>query len=236
MDELEEFLGVFFQECEERLGELARLPCFDVRWAPETPKPSTQRSARCIRSKAAPALSASTLWSSLRTSFETVMDHIRSDKLEPTSKQCMQVSASRVSDMMAALIEEAQGNGDASQDVKAKIMDELAVLAGMEPTHGGGEAAAADAAAAADEGAADAAVEEEAEVEARDRRRGCGGRTVCGCRRADAWRQGRKRLKTTSIKTRRRRMTLRRRLRRQAYARRFHDHHRAWSGIRSLGP
>ena len=130
MDDLEEFLGVFFQECEERVGELqdCLATILEGEWDPETLN-AAFRAVHSVKGGAG-AFGLDDLVEFTHI-FETVMDQIRSNVLEPT-EPVMQVLL-RASDMMVALIEEAQGNGEASKEIKLKIMNELAVMAGMEP-------------------------------------------------------------------------------------------------------
>ena len=130
MDDLEEFLGVFFQECEERVGELqdCLATILEGEWDPETLN-AAFRAVHSVKGGAG-AFGLDDLVEFTHI-FETVMDQIRSNVLEPTAP-VMQVLL-RASDMMVALIEQAQGNGEASKQNKLKIMNELAVMAGMEP-------------------------------------------------------------------------------------------------------
>ncbi|MBX2855391.1 MAG: chemotaxis protein CheA [Rhodobacteraceae bacterium] len=158
MDDLEEFLGVFFQECEERVGELqdCLATILEGEWDPETLN-AAFRAVHSVKGGAgAFGLDGLVEFTHI---FETVMDQIRSNVLEPTAS-VMQVLL-RASDMMVALIEEAQGNGEASKEIKLKIMNELAVMAGMEPP--APEADGADSPAAETEETAEASDEGDAE-------------------------------------------------------------------------
>ncbi|MCI4663439.1 MAG: chemotaxis protein CheA [Neomegalonema sp.] len=151
MDEMEEFLTVFFQECEERLGELQDNLALmvDGEWDAETLN-AAFRAVHSVKGGAgAFGLDALVEFTHV---FETVMDALRSDQLQLTPKICQVLL--RASDMMSALIEDAQGNGAADKGLADKIRAELDALAkGEDP----------DAAAANVELAAPAAAEEPAE-------------------------------------------------------------------------
>ena len=130
MDEMEEFLTVFFQECEERLGELQ--DCLSLMVDGDFDAETLNAAFRAVHSVkgGAGAFGLDDLVEFTHV-FETTMDALRCDKLEPTEKVCQVLL--RASDMMSALIEDAQGNGDGfCRDQADRIMGELAELAGVE--------------------------------------------------------------------------------------------------------
>ncbi|MEL6316468.1 MAG: Hpt domain-containing protein, partial [Pseudomonadota bacterium] len=155
MDEMEEFLNVFFQECDERLGELQEdlAAIQDGNWDMETLN-SAFRAVHSVKGGAG-AFGLNDLVEFTHI-FETLMDVMRAGKLEPDAKVCNVLL--RASDMMSALIEAAQGRGAHDRDTANKLMIELAELAGVEPPAGAKSGAAsgdapaepADAAAAQD--------------------------------------------------------------------------------------
>jgi two-component system chemotaxis sensor kinase CheA len=126
MDDLEEFLNVFFQECEERLGELQDNLALmvDGNWDAETLN-AAFRAVHSVKGGAgAFALDALVEFTHI---FETTMDALRSNKLEPNPQVCQVLL--RASDMMSALIESAQGNGVPDRAKAERIMAELHSLA-----------------------------------------------------------------------------------------------------------
>ncbi len=161
MDEMEEFLTVFFQECEERLGELQDNLALmvDGEWDAETLN-AAFRAVHSVKGGAG-AFGLDNLVEFTHV-FETLMDALRSDRLELTPKICQVLL--RASDMMSALIEEAQGNGDADKALADRIRAELDALAnGEEPE---AAAAAAGVIPQASEADAEETTATEADVEA----------------------------------------------------------------------
>ncbi|MEO1329937.1 MAG: chemotaxis protein CheA [Pseudomonadota bacterium] len=129
MDEMEEFLGVFFQECEERLGELQDTLALmvDGEWDAETLN-AAFRAVHSVKGGAG-AFGLDDLVEFTHI-FENVMDALRSNTLELDDKICNVLL--RSSDMMASLIEAAQGNANFSREACDRLMVELASLVGME--------------------------------------------------------------------------------------------------------
>ncbi|MEM9726089.1 MAG: chemotaxis protein CheA [Pseudomonadota bacterium] len=168
MDEMEEFLTIFFQECEERLSELQ--DCLSLMVEGDFDAETLNAAFRAVHSVkgGAGAFGLDDLVEFTHI-FETTMDALRSDKLEANEKVCQVLL--RASDMMSALIEDAQGNGDGFDRQQADLlMGELAELAGVEPPRptpsGDAEAAPAPAAkaeAAPSEPAAEELLEEDNE-------------------------------------------------------------------------
>ncbi len=159
MDDLEEFLNVFFQECEERLSELQDNLALmvDGDWDAETLN-AAFRAVHSVKGGAG-AFALDELVEFTHV-FETTMDALRSDRLEPTPQVCQVLL--RASDMMSALIEAAQGNGQADRAKADRIMAELEALAegrALESLGAGapGEDAATDGAASAAEASAEPA-------------------------------------------------------------------------------
>ncbi len=152
---MEEFLTIFFQECDERLGELQDNLALlvDGDWDEETLN-AAFRAVHSVKGGAG-AFGLDELVEFTHI-FETLMDRIRSHDVEPTDKVCQILL--RASDMMSALIESAQGNLEPNRDAKVQLMKELAELAGVDAP----EATEAPAAAPAE---APAAAAEEAEEE-----------------------------------------------------------------------
>lgn len=151
---MEEFLTIFFQECDERLGELQDNLALlvDGDWDEETLN-AAFRAVHSVKGGAG-AFGLDELVEFTHI-FETLMDRIRSHDVEPTEKVCQILL--RASDMMSALIESAQGNLEPNREAKVQLMKELAELAGVDAP----EASEAPAAPAAAEAQPEAAVEEE---------------------------------------------------------------------------
>lgn len=130
MDEMEEFLTVFFQECEERLSELQ--DCLSQMVDGDFDAETLNAAFRAVHSVkgGAGAFGLDDLVEFTHV-FETTMDEIRNDKLEPNEKVCNVLL--RATDMMEALIEDAQGNGAGfDRQLADQLMAELAELAGVE--------------------------------------------------------------------------------------------------------
>ena len=130
MDEMEEFLTVFFQECEERLAELQ--DCLSQMVDGDFDSETLNAAFRAVHSVkgGAGAFGLDDLVEFTHV-FETTMDAVRNDNLDPNEKVCNVLL--RATDMMEALIEDAQGNGDGfDRQLADQLMAELAELAGVE--------------------------------------------------------------------------------------------------------